>query len=159
MVYEDDVQSSLSTSPGGAADWAQKAVYLVLVGSFLSGSWIHSYFPQCISTPLAYSRHILKPPLHHIKHSLSCSPLKAFIIYPNPDMSWADYWQTESLGHLPSAASYCGSKVFQTGWSTQSQPLRNTARRIWKILANRMTRSEHRIIKVEKALLVHQDQH
>lgn len=36
--------------------------------SFLSGSCIPNYLPQCISIPLAYSRHILQPPLRCIKH-------------------------------------------------------------------------------------------
>ena len=77
-------------------------------------------------------------------HMLS---LKAFIIYPKPDTFQADYWQTESLGRLCTATSYWRSKVFLfwTGQSTQNQPLRNTARSICKMLANRMTYTEHQL--------------
>lgn len=66
---------------------------------------------------------------------------------------------TESLGHLPTTTSYYGSKFLQTGRRTQSQPLRNAARSICKMLANRMTHSEHGIIKAEKALLDYQVHH
>ena len=79
----------------------------------------------------------------NLHHHMLC--LQAFVIYPKPDTSQADYWQTECLGHLGTATSYGWSKafLFWTGWSTQSQPLRNTARSIRKALANRAT--EHQL--------------
>lgn len=67
--------------------------------SFLSGSCIPIYlsaFPFLLHTPdISYS--LLYAASNTSHHMLS---LKAFIIYPKPDTSQADYWQTESLGHF-----------------------------------------------------------
>lgn len=101
-----------------------------------------SAFPFLLHSPdISYSLLSASNAPHHM---LS---LKAFIIYPKPDTSQADYWQTESLGCSCTFTSRWGSKVFLfwTGWSTQSQPLRNTAKSICKMLANRMAYTEHQL--------------
>lgn len=104
-----NMQISLLTSTGGAADVVPKAVYLVLVGSLLSGNWIPGYFPQRVSIALASSRYILLPPQQHISHHITCCPLKAFIIYPKSDTSQADkVWAISVQPPLREAKPSCG---------------------------------------------------